>query len=1097
MSETDPPNWSDLGVSELVPTGTVTLLLADVEGSTRLWQTAPDEMTAAIANLDRRLAELVATHHGVRPVEQGEGDSFVVAFAKASEAVACALALQGAPLAPLRLRIGLHTGEVQLRDEGNYVGPTINRTGRLRSLAHGGQTVLSATTSDLVADQLPADAWLADLGSHRVRDLPRPEHIMQLCHPDLLTEFPPLRTTDSVAVQHLPVQLTSFVGRAGQLAEVRGLLGADRLVTLTGAGGIGKTRLALQVAAQVAAEFGGVWCVELAPITDPTLVAVTAARALGLPDQPGLSATDTVVRFIGDRHVLIMLDNCEHLLDAAAQLTTALLSGCTAMTVLATSREPIGVPGEVTWRVPPLSLADEAMELFTDRARRVLPDFTITGDTAGTVTDICQRLDGMPLALELAAARVRALSLAEILDSLHDRFRLLTGGARTAVRRQQTLRASVDWSHALLTEPERVVLHRLAVFLGGFDLDAAGAVAAGAPVQRHQVLDLLTLLIDKSLVVVEHTGGRTRYRLMETVRQYAQEKLGESGEADHVRDRHRDHYTALVADLDEPDPVARGRVRLEQVVTEFDNLRAAFGWSRDHNDVERALRLVSSLQPLWLSGGRIVEGLSWFGAVFAQVQGDAVTVAQAVHARALADKALLTAVIEIPDSLDRVNQSLAIARELGEPELLARSLLACGATAVYDTETARMYLTEAIDLARRAGDKRRLSQGLWWLAKTAVAAGEPRAGLTAGTEGHRVAEEIGDRFVAHMCRFWGIGSALMIQGEFIAAAAHFRALASEAEAAHDPLGQLAALSHLSHTLLYMGDTHAAREAAASAAALGAEFGGFVEGIGYAPLAKAALAAGDVAAATEASEVARQRFLALPVPAAYVNPLAEIALARGDLPMARSYADETVALTTGVGQAVALVARARVAIAQEEPEQAERDAHDALAVAVAVDAHVTTPDALECLAAVANAAGSHRQAARLLGAADALRHSMGIVRYKVYDAGYQTMITSLRDGLGDSAFETAWADGAGLTVEEAVAYARRGRGERKRPTSGWGSLTPTERDVIELVRQGLPNKVIATRLFISPRTVATHLTHVYTKLGLNSRVQLAQEAARHS
>jgi predicted ATPase/DNA-binding CsgD family transcriptional regulator len=1021
----------------------------------------------------------------------------VVAFAKASEAVACALALQRAPLAPLRLRMGLHTGEVQLRDEGNYVGPTINRTGRLRSLAHGGQTVLSATTSDLVADQLPADAWLADLGSHRVRDLPRPEHVMQLCHPDLPSEFPPLRTTDDVAVQHLPVQLTSFVGRAGQLAEVRGLLGADRLVTLTGAGGIGKTRLALQVAGQVAAEFDAVWCVELASITDPAHVAVTAARDLGLPDQPGRSATDSVVRFIGDRRVLIVLDNCEHLLDAVAELATALLSACTAMTVLATSREPLGIPGEVTWRVPPLSLADEALELFTDRARRVLPDFTITGDTAGTVTEICWRLDGMPLALELAAARVRALSPAEILDSLHDRFRLLTGGARTAVRRQQTLRASVDWSHALLTEPERVVFHRLAVFLGGFDLDAAAAVADDAPVQRHQVLDLLTLLIDKSLVVVENTEGRTRYRLMETVRQYALEKLGESGEADHVRDRHRDHFTALVAELDGPNPLADKGIKPERVETEFDNLRAAFGWSRDHNDVERAARLVSSLQPLWLSGGRIIEGLSWFGAVFAQLQGDAATVAPAVQARALADFALLTAVLDSPDSLEQARQSLAIARGLGEPGLLARSLLACGAAAVFDPDTARGYLTEGIDLARRAGDKRRLSQGLWFLAKAAVLAGEPREILAAGTEGHRVAEEIGDRVVAHMCRFWGIGTASTQRGDFITAVAEFRALASEAEAAHDPYGQLAALSHLSYTLASMGDTHAAREAAATAATLGAEFGGFAEGHGYAALARAALAAGDVAAAAEAGETARERLLAQPVAAAGAIPLAEVALARGDLPAARRYADETVALTAGVPRAMALIARARVAIAQDEHEQAERDAHEALAVAVAVAAHIATPDALECLAAVANAAGGHRYAARLLGAADAVGRPMGIVRYKVYDAGYQTMIASLRDGLGDNEFETAWAEGAGLTLEEAIAYARRGRGERKRPASGWGSLTPAELDVIELIRQGLPNKDIATRLFISPRTVATHLTHVYTKLGLTSRVQLAQEAARHS
>jgi len=1096
MSEIDPPKWSDLGVSELLPTGTVTLLLADVEGSTRLWQTAPDEMTAAIANLDRTLADLVATHHGVRPVEQGEGDSFVVAFARASDAVAFALAFQLAPLAPLRLRVALHTGEVQLRDEGNYVGPAINRTGRLRSLAHGGQTVLSATTSDLVADQLPADAWLADLGSHRVRDLPRPEHVMQLCHPDLPSEFPPLQTTDDVVVQHLPVQLTSFVGRVGQLAEVRGLLGADRLVTLTGAGGIGKTRLALQVAGQVAPEFDAVWCVELAPITDPALVAVTAARALGLPDQPGRSATDSVVRLIGGRHVLIVVDNCEHLLDAVAELATALLSGCTAMTVLATSREPLGVPGEVTWRVPPLSLADEALELFSDRARRVLPDFTVTGDTAGTVTEICRRLDGMPLALELAAARVRALSPAEILDSLHDRFRLLTGGARTAVRRQQTLRASVDWSHALLTEPERVVLHRLAVFLGGFDLGAAAAVAGDAPVQRHQVLDLLTLLIDKSLVVVDNADGRTRYRLMETVRQYALEKLGESGEADHVRDRHRDHFTALVAEFDGPDPLADEGIEPERVETEFDNLRAAFGWSRDHNDVERAVRLVSSLQPLWLSGGRIIEGLSWFGAVFAQLQGDAATVTPAVHARALADIALLTAVLDSPDALEQARQSLAIARELGEPELLARSLLACGAAAVFDPDTARGYLTEGIDLARRAGDKRRLSQGLWFLAKTATFAGEPREMLAAGTEGRRVAEEIGDRVVAHMCRFWGIGTAAWLLGDFIAGVAEFCALAGEAEAAHDPYGQLAALTHLSYTLAYMGDTHAAREAAATAATLGAEFGGFVEGLGYAPLARAALAAGDVAAATEASELARQRLLTQPV-AAVANPLAEVALARGDLPAARRYADETVALTAGVPRAIALIARAQVAIAQGEPEQAERDAHEALAVALDVEAYVATPDALECLAAVANAAGGHRHAARLLGAADAVRRPMGIVRYKVYDAGYQTLLTSVQDGLGDNEFETAWAEGAGLTLEEAIAYARRGRGERKRPASGWESLTPAELDVIELVRQGLPNKDIAARLFISPRTVATHLTHVYTKLGLTSRVQLAQEAARRS
>ena len=317
--------------------------------------------------------------------------------------------------------------------------------------------------------------------------------------------------------------------------------------------------------------------------------------------------------------MLVVLDNCEHLLDASAELVVALLGGAPRLTLLATSREPIGVAGEVSWRVPSLSLADEAIELFTDRARHARPDFAITDDNAAAVGEICARLDGMPLAIELAAARVRALSLAEILDSLHDRFRLLTGGARTAVRRQQTLRASVDWSHALLTEPERVLFRRLAVFLGGFDLDAAQAVAGGGDVQRYQVLDQLTLLVDKSLVVADDSRGRTRYRLLETVRQYALEKLGESGEADAVRARHRDHYTAMAALLDAP-AGSDYEQRIEQADTEIDNLRAAFAWSRENSDIELALALASSLQPLWLARGRIREGLAWFDTVLADAR---------------------------------------------------------------------------------------------------------------------------------------------------------------------------------------------------------------------------------------------------------------------------------------------------------------------------------------------------------------------------------------------------------------------------------------------------------------------------------------------
>ena len=375
---------SELGVSGLLPTGMATLLLADVEGSTRLWETQPDEMTAALARLNQTVSEVIAAYGGVRPVEQGEGDSFVAAFTRASDAVACALELQRAPLAPIRLRIGVHTGEVQLRDEGNYAGSTINRTARLRDLAHGGQTVLSGATEDMVVDRLPAGAWLTDLGTHPLRDLPRPERVVQLCHPDLRDDFPPLRTPKSVGVHNLPVQLTSFVGREAEIDDVRQLLADNRLVALTGAGGAGKTRLAVEIAVRVAPEFGdGVWYVDLAPITHPAVVPVTVARALGLPDQPGRSTMDTLLRFVRDRQLLMVLDNCEHLLDASAELVVALLGGAPGLTVLATSREPIGVAGEATWRVPSLSVADAAIELFADRARLAQTGFTISSDNAG------------------------------------------------------------------------------------------------------------------------------------------------------------------------------------------------------------------------------------------------------------------------------------------------------------------------------------------------------------------------------------------------------------------------------------------------------------------------------------------------------------------------------------------------------------------------------------------------------------------------------------------------------------------------------------------------------------------------------------------
>ncbi|MCV6967384.1 LuxR family transcriptional regulator [Mycobacterium intermedium] len=1091
-----PVNWSELVVGEL-PTGTVTLLLADIEGSTRLWETQPEEMTTAVARLDHMLTELLARSGGVRPVEQGEGDSFVVAFTRATQAVACALELQRAPLAPIRLRIGVHTGEVQLRDESNYVGPTINRTARLRDLAHGGQTVLSGTTEDIVGDGLPEGAWLTDLGRYELRGITRAERVVQLCHPDVNNDFPPLRTAKPTAAEHLPVQLTSFVGRGVEIDGVRRSLADDRLVTLTGAGGVGKTRLAVQVASQLVPDFAdGAWYVDLATITDPGLVPVAAAKALGLADQPNRSTTDTLTRFIGDRHLLVVLDNCEHLLDAVAALTAALLTSCPRLTLLATSREPIDVPGEVTWRVPSLSLDDDAVALFVDRARRARSDLGLTDDDIGTVKEICRRLDGMPLAIELAAARVRALSLDEIVGSLHDRFRLLTGGGRIAVRRQQTLRASVDWSHALLTDSERVLFRRLAVFLGGFDLAAARAVAGDTEVERFQVLDQLTLLVDKSLVVADGGNGPTRYRLLETVRQYAGEKLDESGEADAIRARHRDYYAALAAGLDAPAASGHQR-RVEQAEAAIDNLRAVFMWSRENGDVELALQIASSLQPLWLTRGRLREGLSWIDTALADLTTADRDVATAVVARALADAAVLDGWAGVPERREQAAEALRIARQLSDPALLVRALTACCGTAAFSPEQAAAFFAEAIELARALGDKWRLSQLLGFQAYAAMMAGDAIAARVAGEEGRALADAIGDRFASGQCRVWGIAGARAILGDLADAVGELREVIADADAASDELSRFNALISESIFLGWQGNPPAALATAEASIECAAELGTIIEGLGYLAFGVANLVANDVAAARDALAQGYSRIPDVAFTSANMRWRAETELAAGDVAEAQRWADRAVAATAGFHRMTALTARARVAFAVGDAEASERDAHDALAWAADLRALLGLPDIFERLAFVAVRAESYREAARLAGAAEAVRRRTGEVRYRIYDADYQNFSATLRDAMGQNDFDVAWAEGAALSTEEAIAYAQRGRGERKRPSTGWASLTPAELDVVRLVSEGLGNKDIATRLFISPRTVETHLTHVYTKLDLSSRVQLAQEAARHA
>ncbi|HYY01913.1 MAG TPA: LuxR C-terminal-related transcriptional regulator, partial [Mycobacterium sp.] len=893
----------------------------------------------------------------------------------------------------------------------------------------------------------------------------------------------------------LPAQLTNFIGRGEQLAEVRRILAVSRLVTLTGAGGVGKTRLAVEVAASLAGEFdGGAWFVDLAPITDPEIVTIAVARALCLSDQPGRSTTETLLGFVRDRQILLVLDNCEHLLDATATLIKTLLDACPGLRLLVTSREPIAVAGEVTWRVPSLSLEHEAIELFVDRARLARPDFS-TADETTSIIEICRRLDGMPLAIELAAARVRALSVDEIRDSLHDRFRLLTGTTRQAVRRQQTLRASVDWSHALLTESERVLLRRLAAFVGGFDLAAARAVAGGTDVERYQVLDQITLLVDKSLVVAENAGGATRYRQLETVRQYALEKLGESGEGDDTRARHCDHYLDVAASLENE---ARDELGIARVEGEIDNLRAAFGWSLDRGDTDTALRLASALMPLWLARGRVQEALmGWFDAALGEGATQRSGMTPAVTVRALADRALLHTWAIGLDSASWAEEALTMARDIADPGLLARALTACGVAAAYSGQAGKQYLDEAIDLGRTLGDKWTLAQALSWQTNLAFMKGDPLAVREFGEEGRAAAATVGDRFTVRQCRNW-LGWAQAITGNLAAAICELRDVENDAAASYDAMWWTVSRHYVGLALAYQGEAEVAREILDASMPILTEMGDLWMGNAHGVRAVALLAAGEVAESEQASSLSWEQLSPNPLHRQmHVYLRAEAALAQGNLATARRWADEAVTVAAGWHRVLALTTRARVTIAQRKTAEAERDAHEALASAVALSTLLGVPDIMELLAVLAIEAGRDLEAARLFGVADALRQRIGCVRFNVHQADYDSAVARLRKTLGGNEVETSWAEGAALSVEDSIAYAQRGRGERRRPASGWESLTPTERAVVGLVSEGLPNKDVATRLLISPRTVETHLTHIYSKLGLNSRVQLVNEAARHA
>ncbi len=788
-----------------LPSGMVTLVFTDIEGGVRLWEADPGAMAEASARHDRIVREQLEGAGG--QVFKTVGGAFRAVFADPSAALASAVAIQRAvgaerwpPGLPVGVRMALHSGACLERD-GDYFGPVVNRVARLLAAGHGGQVLVTGATYELLAGRLDGGLGFRDLGEHRLQDLGQAERVFQVTGAGLAGGFGPLRSLYDPALRHnLPSQATSFVGRAAELAGVRSLVsGGSRLVTIAGPGGIGKTRLALQVAAEVLDGAGdGVWLVELAPVAEPELVARTVAAVLGVREEPGRPILSTLVDAVGDRSLLVVLDNAEHVLGAAAKLADALMRSCPRACLLVTSREPLGVSGEHVFRVPPLAVppadlaapgrlaAFESVQLFAERASMYRQGFALDDANAAAVAAVCVRLDGIPLALELAAARMGSLSVPEISARLDQRFRLLTGGSRTALPRHQTLRALIDWSYDLLNPEEQIVADRLSVFAGGWTLEAAEAVTAAGGTGGWQVLDHLAALVGKSLVQADEIHGSTRYRLLETVRHYAAERLARRAgpELDETRAAHRDYFLALVETADThlrgPDEAAW----LDRLEAEFDNIRAALAFSlADPAGAEPGLRLAAGLHRFCNMrghGGEVLEALNVLlerpdAQTPTRTRARALTVTchlldyfgddpappsmadEALRiARDLADDAVAADALaqlcwlsfehgDLPAALAHIDDAVGLARRAGDPRLLAYIL---SRRAVFNSEAGNLDAAfadnqEAITLSRAAGDNYRLATTLANLGIDEHATGKLRAARGHLQEASTLADNLG------------------------------------------------------------------------------------------------------------------------------------------------------------------------------------------------------------------------------------------------------------------------------------------------------------------------------------------------------------------
>lgn len=705
-----------------IPSGEVTFLFTDVEGSTALWDRDADAMAAALEEHDRRIRTILDEHHGY--VFTTAGDSFAASFESADDAVAAALEIQLALVEPaagivLAVRIGVHSGSASARG-GDYFGSAVNRAARLAGSAHGGQLVLSQATVDRLSDELPHGAGLLDLGTHRLRGLSEPERIHQVCHPRHARDFPRLRTVEGPG-DNLPTQLTTFVGREREVDDVVQLLRQHRLVTLTGAGGAGKTRLALRVAEELLGDFpDGLRVAELGAISDADVLVDEIAQRFAVARVPGVQLVRSIAEALGSQRILLVLDNCEQIVSDVAALCRDLLTTCPDLHVLATSRERLGVAGEALFRVPSLSLPEadatveeslrhDAVRLFVERAKLVATSFELTGENRAAVVDICRRLDGIPLAIELAAARTRSLAPGQILDRLSERFRLLTTSDRAAVGRQRTLLGTIEWSHDLLHDDERRLFRRLGVFAADFALASAESVCAGDGLDEFDVTDLLVALVDKSMVSTESDDeGATRYVLLETLREFARARLRDAGEDGALDRRHAEHFAGRAEALQAQQRAGDLGGALRRLDRDEAEFRAALHHTLHSEQLTLTGRLVSGLGYLWYAGGQHREGLQWCDDLF----GLDPVLPDEIRAGALHSYGSLLAVMgRITEGIGVLDEQVAIRRKLGDPLRLGAALNNLGdlLNDVGEYVAAEAPLAEAIDCLRGAGESASLA----------------------------------------------------------------------------------------------------------------------------------------------------------------------------------------------------------------------------------------------------------------------------------------------------------------------------------------------------------------------------------------------------